>query len=466
MVQTPDFYEQPDPRLLVTRGVYKTANGTFEAYSGQTGLQGLALLGADGGQGAGIFPIDQQISARQGSLGPIGNFFPSGTVIPLGTYPGSLSPVGSVRVLEAFETTRHAASYLDTFTVVGATTTHTLTFNRITGAISGWNMNQPSTSIEADLLNTGLSFLRGLQPCLTWHDDLGGKSFTRHTASCGDMYSDHHWQAALATGGIVTKQPVLTTDTAEGGERLAWEFIPIELDPGGFYSLPAVDTDHGGGIGRPVFWHKMRFKCEIWINARGVENVHELKVTVDTGGFDAEWVYWDGELCWSLCANRGVMGNNPQLYDPATGLYSVIVPAGNYQTRWDIPDRASFVDDVGSGAAGLTEFRGGYCAAAGVVGTDLTILLGQKLMDSNPTAETDPALNDFPRGNMVAQMQVSGSGTVDSESVQQIKHGSFISTRFHDIDTPSRTLRDGATLTSVLIMGTRTNTKALADQVL
>ena len=322
------------------------------------------------------------------------------------------------------------SDHLETFVIQGATTTHTISLNAAAGGIiDTWHVEKPSASIDSQIINRYAGWTRSIQAGMTWVDPLAGELTRHNPVQGGNRFSESGNSAYLAHGGY------LTSAISRKGNVIRSEFIPVEQDPDGYASVPGVTSNHYGSSTRPVIWRDMEWSQELHVNWKDHENLHLLRTTFHFP-FDVTTYYFDLERYHVFCLDAGEF-SQVQYYDALSDTADVLsdgtVTDPNYVAefrRYLMDSRVIWGDDEGATTASVVPNKGGV-AATGATGTDMAVLIGNRLETCN--FKSDPyAFEGLPRGNVLGWMQNrDDSDGQDEKNVVMLSHAAMLSGRFH-----------------------------------
>ncbi len=356
------------------------------------------------------------------------------------------------------------ADGLETITIVGATTTHTIKLNRAAGGmIHSWRVEKPSSSIDEDFINDGGGWMRGGQVGMEWVDDTTGE-FTKNNPVQGGSYFSQSPQAVQEFQGSPLVEPIKID-----GNKVTVKFQPLEFDPAGFYSIPGLHTDHGGALNRPVLWRDIVITVEYWFNFNGVENLHRIRTIVDFP-HDVVTAHFDVSLYTMLCVRPDIFtrlwymnkgdGSEGLISSGASGnpnyqanyrryMMNSVQIAGDEET---IPSDTSLIDSLN-----------GSILAAGATAGDLAISIGGHLSEDVKTAKV---INDWPGGNGWSWLQNrGGSDGAAGSNVILLSHGAFATGKFHS-HTSARRIDSGTLqLDSFVATDTLTNVRTILNSI-
>jgi hypothetical protein len=309
-----------------------------------------------------------------------------------------------------------------THTVGGVT--HVLTFN-----LSMGGMVQSWTRSGVELLNYNASGRRGLQATMHWTDAYVGELFQHTAVQGGDTYATG---VTRQRGGIVTGFSETTTGSSK---TVVVDYIPIELDPDGRYSVPFVRADHFGGAHRPVYWTSTPMRLTIEIGNGGAADRHRILVealpswTVQTAATDAT-------IHIQACFNTSVF-TSLVTWDGSTRTEVSAATSGvdGYQAdyRGYMMDSAKLVGDDEADDTSLIAEAGIVSAAAGDANSDVAVGFGNRLAFDAKTGNR--TLGDAFTGNAWRWMQNHGdSDGPDEANFIGIGYGQFLSSRIHATD--------------------------------
>ncbi len=446
-----------DPRLLVCRGIFRSADG-----KGPFAADGDRLLWLVADQpGIGTRPLvarAQSLAAdADNPSDAILGYAWSKDVAPDGATPLVVSdltnPQGEAGPGMAIAVPQ---STVKSVTVQGAST-HVLQF--LTGAggmLSSWTID------GTQILNTSTTWRRGMQWGMEWTDQAIGE-FVRHNPVQG---GDIHGSSGRFRGGILRSFDA--GPAAEGGTKISLRFTPIEADPGGALAIPLVRSWHGGGSLKPVFWTGLTVDVVWWINWRGYEGVHQVAIdvtgaAVQSGFFDAS-IYLAAFLDASLFTKLRVYD---ALTAAETTLTAGVAGVPGYQVNWRryVANLANYRGDDEAAAAAMpltSRFAG--VAATGAADSDLAVMWANRF-DAESVAGADRTLGDDVAGNGWCWLQNrGGTGGPAGTNALMVAPGSFLTNRLN----PQSQVRRLSKVTSqryFLITGTWAQCKARVGSI-
>jgi len=347
---------------------------------------------------------------------------------------------------------------------VGATTTHTIYFNRSAGgAVQRWRVEKPSSSIDSLFVNNGGGWTRGIQAGLEWVDDTTGELTKHNPVQGGSRF------ATSANDPQEFHGSPLVGDGPDGGTIIKFVYQPLEFDPDGFYTIPGVHTDHGGGLVNPVLWRDIRMETELWINFRGTENLHRIRTNV-TFPYDVDTCFFDTGFYHMMCVRPDqftrVLAFDSQS-DTETVLSSGAVGNPNYQVelRRYMMNRVDIAGDdeaIPSGASSIPSGDGGIIAAGAGAGDFAVAMAGNLDLDFRAVK----TLNNWPAGNAWQWLQKrDGSSGETGSNVIMLSHGAHSSGKIHDHTSLRKIISGQLVLDSFIATDTLTQVESILDDI-
>ncbi len=361
----------------------------------------------------------------------------------------------------------------ETVTVVGATTTHTLVFNKNAGgSLSSWTVNNAGAGFADQILNRYDSFVRTLQATAEWVDADSGELTKHQPMQGGDYYSlPTLGDVATSPGSILKSFQVHPLD-ATGDRRIEVVSIPLDFDPDGAFGAPGLSTGHDGAKYNPVLWKNVRIGLTLTINYKGIENVHKVEAKVylpsaiKTGFFDCG-------LYAPLYLDAGKFAQ-VRCYDAITAVETTLsngtLGAGDYYEAEYRPyfmnGSVIYEDNVGNVAGGtkITSGLGGV-AATGAADANLAVAM-VSLLGGDAVTSLDSSVANIRTGNgWVWAQNRAGANGQDGANCVYLAAPSLLTGRWHSHAQVRRIPAGWTTATCFMITDSWTNVKAKMTQL-
>lgn len=363
---------------------------------------------------------------------------------------------------------------IETVVVTGATTTHTLVFNRRAGgSLMSWTVENAGAGFNDQVLNRYDSFVRGIQATAEWADAVGGGELTKHQPmQGGDYFSLPTLGDASTSSGSVLNQLVVGPVEVNGARVVDVLSTPLDFDPDGAFAAPGLPTGHDGAKYNPTIWKDVRIGFRLTINWNGIENVHRLETRlflpweVKSGFFDVGLyspVFLDaGKFAQVRCLDA-VSGTETTLSDGTLGAGDYF--EAHYRT-YHMNQSVVFENDVGN-VAGGSKIPGGYGGIAGTGAADanLAFAVCGPLSGANLTA-TDVNASDLKTGTQwVWAQNRADAGGIDGANCVFLAMPALLTGRLHTRAQVRRIASGWSSTACFLITDTWTNVKAKMAQL-
>lgn len=333
--------------------------------------------------------------------------------------------------------TKHATN--KQVVVAGATTTHTLNVNLSGGGIiDSWTINN-ATFTNVQILNRYDSYMRGIQVAAAWTDAKIGELCQHSPRQGGNYWSQPTLSTSFAGAGSPCIGAEVSSDN--GGTLVEIVSVPLDMDPDGGYSMPGLRTHHNGARYHPAIWQDMRTRLRLWLNYKGVENLHRLDAHVyfpweiRTAYFDAAvyaTAFLDAAQFAQVWAYEPIGATSTQI---SNGVAGGTYFRDSYRT-YHQSTSAVFENDIGSIGSSFLPGGSGVVGARGASASDLAF--ATYAIDSLPPGTTYD-MGSIPGGtSFVWSQHRSGSSGRDGDNFVNIAHGNILTGRLH---SHARTVR-------------------------